>query len=229
MIKPIAVRIVRSSHLPTPIFKVLDIDMGVVGFAKFLVETWSWKILTEKDEIYSVQVSYRKHNVVLRLSKHYLRAMLIELSLWKKSYLPNSFSLVGRSVLDIGAGCGETAFFYLTHGAEKVICVEPDELAFSLLERNTRENGWNVVVIRSEFKPRILHDLSYDFVKMDCEGCESLLLDLETIPCEMVVEVHGSELMGEFLDRWPSLEKEWTINLPGSSQFDTVYGIRLKP
>ena len=42
-----------------------------------------------------------------------------ELEMWHEQYLP-----CGKKILDIGAGCGETALFYFKHGAEKVVCVE---------------------------------------------------------------------------------------------------------
>lgn len=55
-----------------------------------------------------------------------------ELNEWHRIYLP----LKPGTVLDVGAGCGETARFYLLHGAHKVIAIEGSSVAFSLLKAN---------------------------------------------------------------------------------------------
>src|SRR5437867_10380800 len=41
-----------------------------------------------------------------------------ELDLWHKWYLPPD-GVEGKIVVDMGAGCGETAQFYLLHGAKQ--------------------------------------------------------------------------------------------------------------
>src|SRR5713101_958067 len=61
-----------------------------------------------------------------------------ELPIWEKNYLP--VSVEGKIVLDVGAGCGETSAFYIAHGARKVIAIEPDKRAYSLLLRNIKAN-----------------------------------------------------------------------------------------
>jgi hypothetical protein len=43
-----------------------------------------------------------------------------EFDQFEKYYLP-PFSLKDKTVLDVGACCGETAYFYLQHDAKKVI------------------------------------------------------------------------------------------------------------
>src|SRR5207245_11276968 len=58
-----------------------------------------------------------------------------ELVEWHKWYLPQK-SIEGKTVLDVGAGCGETAFFYLKHGAQHVICVEPAGEALQMVMKN---------------------------------------------------------------------------------------------
>ena len=37
-----------------------------------------------------------------------------------------NFLVRGKTVLDVGAGCGETAFFYRLYGAKKVVAIEAD-------------------------------------------------------------------------------------------------------
>jgi SAM-dependent methyltransferase len=117
---------------------------------------------------------------------------------WEKYYLP-PFTLYGKTVLDVGAGCGETAFFYILYGAEKVIAIEPDEKALKCLKENVKKNNWNVEIIPEPFKAEHLN-LPHDFMKMDIEGGEVALIDLKiNKPC--VVEVHSYELMLKFQEK----------------------------
>ncbi|HEV2119780.1 MAG TPA: hypothetical protein VGS11_06735, partial [Candidatus Bathyarchaeia archaeon] len=87
-----------------------------------------------------------------------------ELEGWHEWYLP-----VKSTVLDIGAGCGETAFFYLNHGARKVICVESDPKAVELLKKNFGSDSRVVIV-----------DAHVDSIKIDIEGSER----------DMILETH---------------------------------------
>lgn len=86
-----------------------------------------------------------------------------ELSMWHRCYLP-----VGKVVLDVGAGCGETAFFYLNHGAQRVICIEADNEALEMLRRNFGADD-RVVIVSAKL----------DSIKIDIEGGEQGML-LET-------------------------------------------------
>ena len=70
--------------------------------------------------------------------------------------------------MDLGAGCGETAFFYLNHGADHVICVESDREALVHLRRNF--GGDSRVTILP---------VHVDSVKIDIEGSEEGMV-LET-------------------------------------------------
>jgi SAM-dependent methyltransferase len=120
--------------------------------------------------------------------------------IWRPYYLP-PFSLKGKTVLDVGAGYGETAFFYLEHGASKIICVEPDTKASSVLRENARSNNWDVEIVPKEFDLGILNE-KFDFMKMDCEGCERQLLDIDKLPCPSVIEVHTSYLARMFMEKF---------------------------
>jgi hypothetical protein len=68
---------------------------------------------------------------------------------------------VGKVVLDIGAGCGETAQFYLNHGAEKVICVEGSKNCLVNLRKNF-QNDQRIIVV-----PYFV-----DKIKIDIDGSE---------------------------------------------------------
>jgi SAM-dependent methyltransferase len=98
-------------------------------------------------------VCTREDFTQLELDDEHASYVRLELDLWHKYYLP-----IGKTVLDIGAGNGETAFFYLHHGAEHVICIEPNS---ELLYRNFGRD------------PRVtIIPLAVDSIKSDCEGAE---------------------------------------------------------
>ena len=90
-----------------------------------------------------------------------------ELDLWHRDYLPKD--ITGKWVLDGGAGCGETAFFFLAHGAAGVVCFEPDPRALECLRKNFGSDP-RVVIIP--------HPI--DFAKLDIEGSEK----------DMIIETH---------------------------------------
>jgi hypothetical protein len=97
---------------------------------------------------------------------------------WHRLYLPGSRlltdikgdrSLEGKEVMDLGAGCGETAFLFLNHGASRVHCFESDPAALELLKRNFGGD------------PRVtINQVQIGFIKIDIEGAEK----------DMVVETH---------------------------------------
>jgi len=125
----------------------------------------------------------------LYLTSLHVGSLIVESPLWETLYLPE-FSLRGSTVLDIGAGCGETAHFFFKHSASKVVCVESDKEACALLRKNASINGWNVEIFGEPFRPNHL-SISHDFMKMDIEGGETELLS-ESVrkvkPCRM--ELH---------------------------------------
>ena len=79
-----------------------------------------------------------------------------ELEMWHKFY-PKGPGIK----LDLGAGCGETANFFLLHGAEKVISIEGEPRALALLEKNFG-NDKRVIIIPAMVKG----------IKIDIEGSE---------------------------------------------------------
>jgi SAM-dependent methyltransferase len=124
---------------------------------------------------------------------HYRVEMILrETTDWSKHYLP--IDLKGKTVLDVGSGEGETARFFLQHGAAKVICIEPDKEAFSYLKLNASKN--RLIALNKTFE---LTDLSipHDFLKMDIEGYEEILLTVK-LNTPTVLEVHGLQLRDKF-------------------------------
>jgi protein-L-isoaspartate O-methyltransferase len=122
---------------------------------------------------------------------------------WNRYYLPTSIPLDGKTVLNVGAGEGETAAFFFSRGAKRVICVEPDPRRASRLLVNAEKNSWNCRVIQEKFSADHMVAEPFDFMEMDCEGCEAALLDpalksrLGSFPC--TIEVHTPKLLAEFL------------------------------
>jgi hypothetical protein len=97
----------------------------------------------------------------LKLDAIHRDILVGELELWHRVYLP-----IGNIVLDVGAGNGETAQFYLNHGAKKIICIESDA---GLLCENFAHD------------PRIMIvPFGIDSIKVDAEGCEE----------NMIIETH---------------------------------------
>ena len=111
-----------------------------------------------------------------------------ELQMWHEVYLP-----VGKTVLDLGAGCGETAFFYLNHGADHVICVESDPEAVVYLRRN----------FGADSRVTIL-PFHIDSVKIDVEGSENGMV----IETHFPVRFKPVRRLGPDVRLW-RLEKKW--------------------
>jgi SAM-dependent methyltransferase len=101
----------------------------------------------------------------LELDAAHRHLLKTELDLWHRIYLPQT-GLENKTVLDVGAGNGETAQFYLNHGAKHVIAIEPEA---DLLYRNFGKDE-RVTII----------PLAVGLIKSDCEGGEH----------EMIVEAH---------------------------------------
>lgn len=109
---------------------------------------------------------------------------------WRKQYLP-PYGIMDKVVLDIGAGCGESAKFFLDYGASKVICIECNDLAYSYLEKNSKVDS-RIIPIHKSFEGNDLSKYEHDFTKIDIDGYETPYL-YEIInhfkPC--VIEAHN--------------------------------------
>jgi tRNA G37 N-methylase Trm5 len=133
-------------------------------------------------------------------------SIICEWNQWEEHYLPQ-FSLDGKTVLDVGAGCGETAYFYFQHGATIVIAIEMDPVQLELLKKNAQLNGWNNDTRQFKIIPRAfqLEDLrreKFDFAKIDIEGGEADLLKLDRIDFPLVLEAHGKEMQARLAQKF---------------------------
>jgi SAM-dependent methyltransferase len=94
-----------------------------------------------------------------------------------KACHPN-FDLTNKTVLDVGAGCGETAFYFLRYaGAKHVICIENHPGRIEALRFNKDACALDITVVGEDFKVQHLDMFDYDFIKMNIEGFEELLYD----------------------------------------------------
>lgn len=125
---------------------------------------------------------------------------LFESLSWKHLYLPEG-GIERKTVLDVGMGCGETAAFFFENGAKKVVGIEIMEGCSKNAKENAKRNGWDLDVLGEPFKLEHLA-IPHDFLKMDIDGGERLLLDCrgkELGPCR--IEMHPS-LVGPIIGRW---------------------------
>ena len=173
------------------IFRKRPPQWSISDWLKRLAISWNWKFVDEN----VVKIGPYQ----LELTPYYFELLWREWQAWKNWYLP-PWSLKGKTVLDVGAGCGETALFYYYHGAKKVIAVEPQVSLTPLLKRNMDRNRWDMQVVEGRFQPSML-EWNFDFMKMDGEGCEDLLLKAERIPpCAM--EVHERTVLDSLTRRF---------------------------
>lgn len=111
----------------------------------------------------------------------------------------------GKVVLDIGADYGSTAYFFLTKGAKKIIAVEPHhehrylDLSYyprlcELAKKLPQIHPVAKFITHAEDFEELLLNHDVDVVKVDCEGCEVFLLEVEPgvlrRASEYVIELH---------------------------------------
>ncbi len=86
-----------------------------------------------------------------------------ELDAWHKQYLPISSK---GTILDVGAGEGETMLFYLLHGAKRIICIEADRNKVNILRKNAK-------LAEKKFDAQIdIIEAWLDNIKIDIDGGE---------------------------------------------------------
>jgi len=132
----------------------------------------------------------------LNLDAYGVSIMLAEMKLFEDYYLP-PFSLKGKTVLDIGACCGETAWFYLKHGAEKVVCIEPLVSRLNIIQANQKKLNLNIEVVGDIFRPDHLN-IQHDFLKCDIEGYEMELIPYIERLGPSILEVHTGWIKDKF-------------------------------
>lgn len=173
----------KRRHLP--VLKFLDHSISVISGPSALRRFWHWS-LEESPASGLVHVSTPMDKLVM--SRDRAGMMLYEWGTWNRHYAPPGFDFSGKTILDVGAGEGETVELYRLLGAKRFICVEPDASRVARLRDNSARNGWDAEVLQEPFSSMLL-EKKFDFMKMDCEGCESALFGTSiAFPC--VLETH---------------------------------------
>jgi len=126
----------------------------------------------------------------------------------------------GKVVLDVGAEHGSTADLFLSKGAAGVIAVEGDPRSFRRLKALADQRGsLQAVEMRissvADWR-KLLTSQSAQVVKVDCEGCEGFLLDLDDElfrkPEAWAVELHTKEQAERWGNAFPWKDVE-TLHL----------------
>ena len=149
------------------------------------------------------QIFYRRRPLPIETTPSAKMNYLKEMKEWESEYLPKG-GVEGKTVLDVGAGCGETALFFFNHGAKKVICIEPDPQKQRMILRNAQKLKWDVEIVCRGFRLSDM-DRAFDFAKIDCEGCEAALLSLPCLP-PLSMEIHGKNLAKSFSILFPQMK-----------------------
>lgn len=104
--------------------------------------------------------------------------------------------LTSKVVVDVGAAIGDTALYFAKLGAAHVYAFEMDKLRCKMARTNIARNNMQemITLIEEPASAEKINSLHYDFIKIDCEGCEYDLvpnLDLSRAS-ELVMEYHKS-------------------------------------
>lgn len=194
----------RRKHLP--LVKAFDGEYRADQFLRLLWNTRRWKRVYENDDYLEVKTDKYEIRLIREPNSHYkspsyTRSFFNHYWEWKQQYAP-PFSLLGKTVLDVGSGCGETPLIWFELGASKVICVDSNPYACYHLRENADHNNWNVEIHHDLFNEKHLK-LDWDFAKIDCEGGENFIMfNSVALPKKpIVLETHSALLTYYFLSR----------------------------
>jgi SAM-dependent methyltransferase len=206
MILPTKIGLKLSARRKLPVILAFDGEFWPHEFASYLWRARNWKRIEENSKYGIYKIGEQRMKLLRTKNKDYripsyVQGFFTEWNRWKRQYEP-PFNLKGKTVLDAGSGCGETAFHFFKWGAKRVICVDRNPLACGVMEENAEANGWDAVVLCEPFNEEHMN-LPFEFAKIDVEGGESCLLSLQELPPKpMVAEVHSAYLIKEFTERF---------------------------
>lgn len=106
------------------------------------------------------------------------------------------FDYNGKVVLDIGADIGSSALYFLSRGAEYVYLVENDPNFISAYQSLKAAGAYQHLKDTSLIASAQIAEFKSDILKMDCEGCEQMLLTKELLSHfkEWVIGLHKPQL-----------------------------------
>lgn len=87
-----------------------------------------------------------------------------------------------KTVLDIGADYGSTAYWFIQKGASSVIAVDADNGYYQRMvqsfSRTNKVEPLHITINSGETVKELILKYKPHIIKVDCEGCESVLLSL---------------------------------------------------
>lgn len=115
----------------------------------------------------------------------------------------------GKTILDLGADYGSTAWFFIKKGAKSVVAIEGDSGRAKTLAANSAKYGFisfEEMITSPKNIEQLLENYQFDIVKVDIEGAEIHLLQckrelLEKVPLWMI-ESHSDELTRSVTNRF---------------------------
>jgi len=111
----------------------------------------------------------------------------------------NFTSFKNKVILDLGADYGSTAYYFLRKRASRIIAVEGDPQLASMLKFNSQKFKKIIPIENfidsSEKIEKLISDYHPDLVKVDIEGYEKLLTNIDVTKVkEWLIEAHSKEL-----------------------------------
>ncbi len=193
----IALGLSQRRHLP--VLKFMGGTYAVWSLPALLRQRYRFHVSDEPGRL-----RFARGGWTLALDEVYAKTLVMEWGKWERYYLPQ-FPLRNKTVLLVGAGQGESAAFYASHGATRFICVESDDYlegSADILRANMEGNHWDAVIYKERFALKHLSEMPFDFAEIDCEGGERELLKLDKIGFPCVVEYHGADTGDELVRKF---------------------------
>jgi SAM-dependent methyltransferase len=139
----------------------------------------------------------------------------------------------GRTVVDVGAGIGDSSIYFALNGAKKVYAFD---INTTYLEKNIRENDMNNVIEPVRCECGLSNNLdsitlkynipSGSALKVDCEGCEydffDVALRLINRYHTIIIEYHNG------VQHLADLLKGFNVTIKGNKKIGLIYARRLE-
>lgn len=109
-----------------------------------------------------------------------------------------------KVVLDIGADYGSSAYWFIQKGASSVIAVDADSGYYQRMvhsfNKTNRVEPLHITINSGDSLRELIEKYKPNILKVDCEGCESVLLSLKPeilrVPDTYLIETHNHEIHG---------------------------------
>ncbi|HKT21431.1 MAG TPA: hypothetical protein VJR06_02235 [Nitrososphaerales archaeon] len=167
----------------------------------------------------SKAIVFTKGPFEVSMDRYHGSVFLSELLAWERLYMPKG-GVEGKTILDVGAGSGETALFYFGRGAKMLVCVEPSHESAVHLKRNIERNHWNASAFEEPFSLSRL-SIPHDFLKFDAEGAEAALLSYGGELGPSRIEIHPG-IIGR--DASDAIVKKFGLTRISGGKDAAIYG-----